>query len=261
MLHREPGAAGRHRDFHGRRRMEEIGGSHCARQEIRVDIQHAGKYRQADGDSPRDRHVAIGDVPGWHCAARVVRPVGSTQGTPIDVRVISASHRNLEDQMAKGDFREDLYYRMNVVTLELPALIQRREDIPLLATRFLSQLAEKNKKNLEGFSSEAMELLVIAPWPGNVRQLLNVVEQMVALSTSPIIPAKLVQKALREKSSNIPSLVEAKGRFEREYLAQLLQITNGNVTQAARLAKRNRTEFYKLLHRHHLDPALFKSAS
>lgn len=192
---------------------------------------------------------------------RVVRPVGSTQGTPVDVRVISASHRNLEDQMAKGDFREDLYYRMNVVTLELPALIQRREDIPLLATRFLSQLAEKNKKNLEGFSSEAMELLVTAPWPGNVRQLLNVVEQMVALSTSPIIPAKLVQKALREKSSNIPSLVEAKGRFEREYLAQLLQITNGNVTQAARLAKRNRTEFYKLLHRHHLDPALFKSAS
>ena len=140
-------------------------------------------------------------------------------------------------------------------------MAQRREDIPLLATRFLAHLADKNKKNLEGFSSEAMELLVTAPWPGNVRQLLNVVEQMVALSTSPIIPAKLVQKALREKSSDIPSLVEAKGRFEREYLAQLLQITNGNVTQAARLAKRNRTEFCKLLHRHHLDPALFKSVS
>lgn len=192
---------------------------------------------------------------------KVVRPVGATQGVEVDVRVISASHRNLDEQMAKGDFREDLYYRLNVVTLDLPTLAQRREDIPLLATRFLAQLAEKNKKKLDGFASDAMELLVTAPWPGNVRQLFNVVEQTVALSATPIIPAKLVQKALRDKPADIPSLVEAKGRFEREYLAQLLQITNGSVTQAARLAKRNRTEFYKLLHRHHLDPSLFKPAA
>lgn len=192
---------------------------------------------------------------------RVVRPVGATQGVVVDVRVISASHRNLEDLMAKGDFREDLYYRLNVVTLDLPTLTQRREDIPLLAVRFLDQLAEKNRKKVDGFSPDAMELLVTAPWPGNVRQLFNVVEQTVALTATPIIPAKLVQRALREKPTDIPSLVEAKSRFEREYLAQLLQMTNGNVTQAARLAKRNRTEFYKLLHRHHLDPSLFKPAS
>lgn len=192
---------------------------------------------------------------------RVVRPVGATQGVVIDVRVISASHRNLEELMARGDFREDLYYRLNVVTLDLPTLAQRREDIPLLAVRFLDQLAEKNRKKVDGFSPDAMELLVTAPWPGNVRQLFNVVEQTVALTATPIIPAKLVQRALREKPADIPSLVEAKSRFEREYLAQLLQMTNGNVTQAARLAKRNRTEFYKLLHRHHLDPALFKPAS
>ncbi|MFZ5593375.1 MAG: sigma 54-interacting transcriptional regulator [Pseudomonadota bacterium] len=192
---------------------------------------------------------------------RVVRPVGATQGVVIDVRVISASHRNLEELMSKGDFREDLYYRLNVVTLDLPTLAQRREDIPLLAVRFLDQLTEKNRKKVDGFSPDAMELLVTAPWPGNVRQLFNVVEQTVALTATPIIPAKLVQRALREKPADIPSLVEAKSRFEREYLAQLLQMTNGNVTQAARLAKRNRTEFYKLLHRHHLDPALFKPAS
>ncbi|MDX1252790.1 MAG: sigma 54-interacting transcriptional regulator [Gammaproteobacteria bacterium] len=192
---------------------------------------------------------------------RVVRPVGATQGVVIDVRVISASHRNLEELMAKGDFREDLYYRLNVVTLDLPTLAQRREDIPLLAVRFLDQLAEKNRKKVDGFSPDALELLVTAPWPGNVRQLFNVVEQTVALTATPIIPAKLVQRALREKPADIPSLVEAKSRFEREYLAQLLQMTNGNVTQAARLAKRNRTEFYKLLHRHHLDPSLFKPAS
>lgn len=192
---------------------------------------------------------------------RVVRPVGATQGVVVDARVISASHRNLEELMARGDFREDLYYRLNVVTLDLPTLAQRREDIPLLAVRFLDQLAEKNRKKVDGFSPDALELLVTAPWPGNVRQLFNVVEQTVALTATPIIPAKLVQRALREKPADIPSLVEAKSRFEREYLAQLLQMTNGNVTQAARLAKRNRTEFYKLLHRHHLDPALFKPAS
>ena len=99
-----------------------------------------------------------------------------------------------------------------------------------------------------------------APWPGNVRQLLNVVEQAVALCTTAIVPLTLVQKALRgDEESGYSSLDEAKKQFEREYLAQLLKITNGNVTQAARLAKRNRTEFYKLLKRHTLDPALFKT--
>jgi two-component system response regulator GlrR len=190
-----------------------------------------------------------------------VRPVGSTQTIAVDVRVISATHRNLEQEIAKGHFREDLYYRLHVVSLEIPALADRREDIPLLAKHFIAKMAEKYKKDIKGFSPEAMELLVSAPWPGNVRQLLNVVEQTVVFSPTPIISATLVQKALRDKRGELPSLAEAKDRFEREYLVNLLQITNGNVTQAARLAKRNRTEFYKLLHRHHLDPALFKPSA
>ena len=190
-----------------------------------------------------------------------VRPVGSTQSVPVDVRIVSATHRTLEDEMASGNFREDLYYRLNVVSLEIPPLSARREDIPLLAGYFLAQLAEKNKKKIKGFSPEALELLVGASWPGNVRQLYNVVEQAVALCTTAIVPATLVQKAIREKPGEILSLVEARNRFEREYLVQILQIANGNVSRAARLAKRNRTEFYKLLHRHHLDPALFKAAT
>ncbi len=187
-----------------------------------------------------------------------VRPVGSTATISVDVRIISATHRNLDTEIAAGRFREDLYYRLNVVHLALPSLAERREDIPLLAHHFLRQLATRYKKSVNGFAPEALELLVASPWPGNVRQLNNLVEQTVALSTSPVVPASLVQGALKTQAESLSSFEEARRRFEREYLAQVLKITNGNVSQAARLAKRNRTEFYKLLQRHHLDPRLFK---
>ncbi len=187
-----------------------------------------------------------------------IRPVGSTKLIPVDVRIISATHRDLEHELDQGNFREDLYYRLNVVTLELPNLASRREDIPLLATHFLMMLGEANAKQVTGFAPEAMELMVRASWPGNVRQLLNVVEQTFALTTTPIISATLVRKALREKPGELLTFADAKRRFEQEYLVQLLQITNGNVSRAARMAKRNRTEFYKLLHRHQIDPGLFK---
>ena len=189
-----------------------------------------------------------------------LRPVGSTQSIAVDVRIISATHYMLEEQMAAGKFREDLYYRLNVVSLKIPPLCARREDIPLLAGQFLKTIAAKYNKQINGFAPEALEQLVGAPWPGNVRQLLNVVEQAVALCTTSIVPLTLVQKALHgDEESGYSSFADAKKQFEREYLAQLLKITNGNVTQAARLAKRNRTEFYKLLKRHALDPALFKT--
>jgi two-component system response regulator GlrR len=188
-----------------------------------------------------------------------VRPVGSTENVPVDVRILSASHRDLDEEMKADKFRADLYYRLNVVTLEVPPLSKRREDIPLLVTRFLTQISENNKKKITAFSPEAMEVLISAPWPGNVRQLWNVVEQTVALSTTPIISASLVQNALRDNPQPISSLDAAKDRFEREYLIQILQMTQGNVAQAAKLAKRNRTEFYKLLNRHKLIPSQFRS--
>ena len=190
---------------------------------------------------------------------REVRPVGSTQSIPVNIRIISATHRNLEDAIRAGTFREDLYYRLNVVSLTLPPLFERREDIPVLATYFLKQIAAKYDKPINGFSAEAMEILVKSPWPGNVRELYNVVEQAVALSTTPIIAATLVENAIRGRTAELASFESARSEFEREYLAKLLKITGGNVTQAAKLAKRNRTEFYKLLQRHHLDPKLFKA--
>jgi two-component system response regulator GlrR len=190
---------------------------------------------------------------------RQVRPVGSTQSFDVDVRVISATHRNIEAEMAAGNFREDLYYRLNVVALHLPPLSERREDIPLLTNYFVTHIAEKYGRNISGFAPEAIEALLAAPWPGNVRQLYNVVEQAVALATTPLIPAPLVQQAIQHQQSEFASFEDARRKFEREYLAQILRITDGNVTQAARLAKRNRTEFYKLLQRHQLDPKLFKN--
>lgn len=192
---------------------------------------------------------------------RAIRPVGSSTSISIDVRVISATHRNLAEEMKAGRFREDLYYRINVVGLEIPSLAARREDISLLANSFLNQLTTKYRKKLNGFAPEALELLIAAPWPGNVRQLQNIVEQTVVLCTTPLIPATLVQKALQEDIGGIVPFEVARKNFERDYLVKLLKATNGGVTQAARLAQRNRTEFYKLLQRHQLTPALFKNDS
>ncbi|MGB5718846.1 MAG: sigma 54-interacting transcriptional regulator [Gammaproteobacteria bacterium] len=192
---------------------------------------------------------------------RSVRPVGATRAQDVDVRILSATHRDLDELRNNGTFREDLYYRLNVVALDIPSLIDRREDIPLLANHFLGTLGDAVKKSVKGFSPDAMEALLSAPWPGNVRQLFNVVEQSVAFTTTSLIPASLVQRALRgEADGEMPAFATARSRFEREYLTQLLQITNGNVSQAARIAKRNRTEFYKLLHKHHLNPSQFKGA-
>jgi two-component system, NtrC family, response regulator GlrR len=191
---------------------------------------------------------------------RKVRAVGSNESHDIDVRIISATHRKLEERIASGEFREDLFYRLNVVKLYIPALAERREDIPLLAGHFLESLAERYRRGRLALSPEAMELLVSAAWPGNVRQLLNVVEQAVALASTDVIPESLIRQALDVPESSLTPLDEARKAFEREYLVRILKITGGNVTKAARLAGRNRTEFYRLLERHSLEPGMFKAA-
>ena len=189
---------------------------------------------------------------------RKVRPVGSHENLDVDVRVIAATHRKLEERIASGEFREDLYYRLNVVKLYIPTLAERREDIPLLANHFLTRLAERYRRGRLSLSPEAMQILVSAPWPGNVRQLLNVIEQAVALAATEMIPESLVRQALDAGDTSLTPLDEARRAFERDYLVRILKITGGNVTKAARLAGRNRTEFYRLLERHSLEPGMFK---
>ncbi len=189
---------------------------------------------------------------------RQIRPVGSSTNIPVDVRIVSASHHDLEKNADEGNFRMDLYYRLNVATLSLPKLSERREDIPLLANHFISHPESTYAYVAKGFSNQALELMLAYDWPGNVRQLKNVVEHVSALATTPIVPANLVEKVLQEKNNTLQGLKDAKNQFEKEYLIKLLGSVNGNVSQAARLAKRNRTEFYKLLERHQLKLTDFK---
>ena len=206
------------------------------------------------GDMPQALQVKLLRV----LQERKVRLLGSNNDVAINVRIISATHRDLPKAMEKKEFREDLFYRLNVVNLKIPTLHQRAEDIPLLANHLLRQAAERHKPQIRSFSVDAMKRLMAASWPGNVRQLVNVIEQCVALSSSPVISDALVEQALTGENSALPTFVEARNQFELNYLRKLLQMTKGNVTNAARLAGRNRTEFYRLLSRHELDASDFK---
>lgn len=228
---------------------------------------HKGLFQAADGgtlllDEIGDMPLALQVKLLRVLQERAVRPLGASLSIPVDVRIVSATHRDLETALSTGQFREDLYYRLNVVTLNLPTLAERREDIPLLANHFLRKLSGKygneRGRKLAGFAPEALKALAAAPWPGNVRQLHNVVEQVCALATTPLVPLTLVQRALRTPSVEVLSYAEAKQRFERSYLVNLLKLTDGHVADAARLAERNRTEFYRLLQKHGLTPGRFK---
>ena len=206
------------------------------------------------GDMPMHLQVKLLRV----LQERQVRPVGSTTPVPVDVRIISATHRNLEEAVENKQFRQDLFYRLNVVSLELPPLHERKEDVPLLAEYFIEILSGDSDKPVKKITPEAMQILVDAAWPGNVRQLYNVIENAYALATSPLITENLLHDAIKQHQKKITSLSEARRQFEQQYLIMLMKMTSGNVSQAARLANRNRTDFYKLLNRHHIVPALFK---
>ncbi len=227
---------------------------------------HVGLFQSANGGTLFLDE--IGDMPASlqvkvlrALQERLVRAVGSTQDIPVDVRLISATHRDLNAEMREGRFREDLFYRINVVSLSIPPLSERREDISLLANHFVGIFSKKYRKSIHGFAPDALEMLISAAWPGNVRQLQNVIEQTVVLATTPLISLNLVQRALQDEGNSIVPLDTARLQFEHQYLSNLLKTTQGNVAQAAKIAKRNRTEFYNLLKRHKIDPKNFQSSS
>lgn len=191
-----------------------------------------------------------------------VRPLGAQQNVPVDLRVISATHVDLETSIRERKFREDLYYRLNVVNLHIPPLRERLEDIPLLAEHFLATIAKRAGKPPKKLSSEALGQLLNHDWPGNIRELQNAMERLNALSRGPVIAESLVSQALPlEASPRINPLNEARRDFERQYLAQLLSATRGNMTQAAELAGRNRSDFHKLVKRHALNAADFRHSN
>jgi two-component system, NtrC family, response regulator GlrR len=219
---------------------------------------HPGLFQSASGGTVFLDE--IGDMPVQLQAKllrvieeRRVRPVGGLCDAPLDIRLISATHRDLKEAIETGAFREDLYYRINVVTLDIPPLRERREDIAVLVQHMLADFGAHNPDSRRVYAPEAMELMVSADWPGNIRQLRNVVEQTLTLATGPVISAALVARALGGGDYRVPSFTEARDEFTRQYLVQLLHITDGKVAQAAQIAQRNRTEFYKLLARYEID--------
>lgn len=176
------------------------------------------------------------------------------KASSTNIQVIAASPRPLDASVAEGRFRSELYYLLSRTTLHVPPLSERCEDIPVLAAHFLGNAAPGKT-----LAPDAILALEEGNWPGNVRQLKNIIEQVSTGNLTEIITKAAVRRAMRElDDESLIALDDARRDFERDYLIRLLQNTAGNVSQAARIAQRNRTEFYKLLARHELDPANFK---
>lgn len=185
---------------------------------------------------------------------REVREVGSEQPTKVDVRIITATNQDLAQAVRTGAFREDLYYRIQVVPLTVPPLRERRDDIPLLAQHFLKQSAQRIKKDIRGFMPDAMHKLMLYPWPGNVRELENLIEKAVIMATQDMITADLIPFLTQSPQGRLKPLTEAKEEFERGYLKEIVQLTGGNISRAAQIAGRYRADFYKLLRKYGLHP-------
>ncbi len=207
----------------------------------------------------------IGDMP-LSIQAKLLRllqeqqfyPVGSEKPVLVDVRVIVATNKDLEAEVKKGSFREDLFYRVHVIPINLPPLRERKEDIPILAEHFLKKFCEKMKKNIKGFTPSAVQKLMIYDWPGNVRELENTVEYAVALTQQDIIDEDIVLPAKDLPSEPLKPLKEAREEFEKIYLIRLLEFTRGNVSKASRMAGKYRADFYNLLKKCNLKPGDFK---
>jgi two-component system response regulator GlrR len=195
---------------------------------------------------------------------REYRPVGSNTVYHADVRVIAASNCDLHALALRGAFRQDLYFRLNVLRLNLPALADRREDVAVLAQHFVRHFSREFKRPVHGLTPSALQLLAAHDWPGNVRELKHVIERAVLMSTSPALVACDL-----EIESDAPVLVtdnsfrNAKSRvvrsFERGYVEQMLSASCGNVTQAARAAKKDRRAFFELMRKHDIQPQQFRS--
>ena len=178
--------------------------------------------------------------------------VGGNEEIKVDVRIISATNKDLRKAMASGEFRKDLYYRLNVVTIELPPLRERREDIPLLAKHFLNKFALENQKEIAGFSPEAMEFLLRYDWAGNVRELENAIESAVILAKSSLIEtADLPQQSL--SLAHLPLAGKSLKEMEKNHILNVLSETGGNYSQAAKLLGITRVTLYNKVRKYGLD--------
>ena len=214
-----------------------------------ADARRQGRFEAADdGTIFLDE---IGDM-ALETQAKILRVleersferVGGTRPIDVNVRVVAATHRNLEEEVVKGSFREDLYYRLKVVAIELPSLRERSEDVPALAQRFLEEVTERLGREKKRIGEDALAALVKYPWPGNVRELRNVIEQAVVLASRPTLEEADLNLPGDDSSLRSPELGDsdlpfsdakkrAVGEFERRFLLRALRSNNGNVSRAA----------------------------
>ena len=188
-------------------------------------------------------------------------PIGAQKTIKVNTRFIASSNRNLEAEVKKNSFREDLFYRIHVIVIQLPPLRQRKDDIPLLANYFLNKYARETQKDITGFTPSAIQKLMLHDWPGNVRELENTVECAVALATQNIISEDAILPDQTAAGSGLQSLKDAKEEFEKNYLIQLIELTSGNVSQAAKLAGKYRADLYQLLKKYDIKAADYRRAS
>lgn len=174
-------------------------------------------------------------------------PLGGNKKIKFEARIIAATNKNLSDEISQGNFRKDLYYRIHVIPIVLPPLRERRDCIPVLAHCFLNEFREQMEKNVRQFSPGAMKKLINAPWPGNIRELKNIVEYCVAMSNNPVISQNLIMLGPEDIQNELKPFKEAKLDFEKDYIIQLLKLTRGNVSRAAKLAGKYRADFYDLM--------------
>lgn len=190
------------------------------------------------------------------------RQLGSTKMFQADVRVIAATNIDLEEAVREGKLRKDLYYRLNIIPFMLPALRDRREDIPLLARHFLGKYATEFNKQVTGFASDVMHILMLYDWPGNVRELEYVIERAVLFSEQTFIGGADIILPRQKAPGRKQSLKEAKAhvinQFERNYINELLLTYQGNITKAAQAAQKNRRAFWQLIRKHQIEVHTFK---
>ncbi len=210
----------------------------------------------------------IGDMP-LSTQAKLLRvlqerqfhPIGSEKPVEVNVRVIVATNKDLEDYVKQGLFREDLFYRIHVIPIYLPPLRERKEDIPPLVEHFVKKFSQQMKKEVKGLTPMAMQKVMLHDWPGNVRELENTIEYAVAMTQQDVITEDLILQAKGVISQEpLKPLKEARDAFEKSYLIYLLELSNGNVSKAAKLAGKYRADFYDLLKKHDLNLANFKKS-
>ena len=189
---------------------------------------------------------------------RLFYPLGSDKPVSVDVRVIVATNKDLHKEVSEGRFREDLFYRIYVIPVELPPLRERKEDIPPLVDYFINNLNTRMGKKIKGMAPLAMQKLMLYDWPGNVRELQNSVEYAMAMTQHDVISGDLILQTGGHAPERLRSLKEARDDFERGYIIHLLELTNGNISRASELAGKYRADFYILLKKYKIRPETFK---